>query len=74
MSVEIQTDGGLRAGVPRRLFQSPLKTPSIGLHEYSVTGDGQRFLMKEGSDEATGVIVVVLNWHEELRRLVPTDR
>jgi hypothetical protein len=36
--------------------------------------DGQRFLMiKQGSDQSAAPpqIVVVQNWHEELKRLVP---
>ena len=38
---------------------------------YDIHPDGQRFLMIK--DEATGSeINVVLNWFEELKRLVPT--
>lgn len=40
---------------------------------YNVTSDGQRFLMVKdvGQTSATQINVVV-NWFEELRRLVPT--
>ncbi len=49
-----------------------------GGRNYDVTADGQRFLMlKEASatsDEAApSQINVVLNWFEELKRLVPID-
>jgi serine/threonine-protein kinase len=42
---------------------------------YDIAPDGQRFLMlKEntGSDKAARSLIVVLNWAEELKRLVPT--
>jgi hypothetical protein len=44
---------------------------------YDVAADGQRFLMikeGEGSDQtdAPSSLIVVLNWVEELKRLVPT--
>ena len=44
---------------------------------YDVAPDGRRFLMiKEGSDDTSGpanTIVVVQNWDQELKRLVPVD-
>jgi serine/threonine-protein kinase len=44
---------------------------------YDISPDGQRFLMIKavGADEGTPSpsIVVVQNWHEELKRLVPVD-
>ena len=50
---------------------------------FDVTADGQRFLVttylsfgRDGSEQepATPRIVVILNWFEELKRLVPTGR
>ena len=45
---------------------------------YDVASDGQRFLMLKDVDGANAVrrtqIVVVRNWIEELRRLVPVQR
>jgi serine/threonine-protein kinase len=45
---------------------------------YDVASDGRRFLMIKGPDDATTArdaqIVVVRNWHEELKRLVPVAR
>jgi len=38
--------------------------------QYDVTSDGQRFLMIKQGD-ASARIVVVENWHQELKRLVP---
>ena len=42
---------------------------------YDVSPDGQRFLMLEPVVSQTGAtqINVVLNWFEELKRLVPTN-
>jgi len=41
---------------------------------YDVKGDGQQFLMVKESEEqpAAPQLIVVLNWFEELKRLVPT--
>ena len=52
--------------------------PGLGLlAPYDVTADGQRFLMVQpagGTDSAAPVpIIVVQNWPEELKRLVPTN-
>ena len=43
---------------------------------YDVTSDGERFIvLLRGTAESTGVtqLVMVLDWFDELRRLVPTD-
>ena len=44
-----------------------------GEADYDVSPDGQRFLMirSEGHPPATE-LRLVMNWHEELKRLVPT--
>ena len=39
---------------------------------YDVSPDGARFVMVK-DDSASGRINVVLNWNEELKRLVPTN-
>ncbi len=44
--------------------------------DYDISPDGQRFLMIKEADEEEGQpdqINVVLNWFEELKRLVPTN-
>ena len=44
------------------------------LREYDISPDGQRFLMIQPERQAgLKEIVVVLNWFQELNRLVPTD-
>jgi hypothetical protein len=47
-----------------------------GSHNYDVTGDGRRFIMMgpvpdQTRQNAPPQIVVVQNFHEELKRLVP---
>ncbi len=43
---------------------------------YDVTPDGQRFVMVQAVEQEAGAsqINVVLNWFEELKRLVPTGK
>ena len=67
-----------RPGTPQLLFDGGF-IPGIGrIAPFDVTADGQRFLMVQeaaltGSEAAPVSITVVLNWHEELKRLVPVD-
>jgi len=45
-----------------------------GYPKYDISPDGKRFLMmKEGTAQEQAQINVVLNWFEELKRLVPTN-
>ncbi|MFB3141670.1 MAG: TolB family protein, partial [Acidobacteriota bacterium] len=74
MAVSIQTEPTFRAGRPEVLFEGSYRTTPVpaGLQYYDISPDGQRFLMiKREREEAQ--INVVLNWFEELKRLVPTD-
>jgi len=47
---------------------------SIGACSYKLTPDGQRFLMMKEAGSQPTQIVVILNWAEELKRLVPATR
>ena len=52
-----------------KYFAGPTTTP---LRSYDVSLDGKRFLMiKQDADAAPPTMVVVLNWVEELKRLMP---
>jgi len=77
MAVDIATQPSFVAGKPRMLFEGPyLPTPQTSSN-YDVSADGQRFLMikrSEQSGAAPTQINVVLNWTEELKRLVPTGK
>ena len=64
-------EGRFDAGEPRPLFEVPGFLNFYG-YSYAVAPDGQRFLMLKNVDK-NPQINVVLNWFEELKRLVPTD-
>jgi len=70
-------DQAFNVGRPEVLFQgSYVSTHSApqGYQYYSISPDGRRFLMmKEETAQQGGQINVVLNWFEELKRLVPTN-
>jgi hypothetical protein len=76
MVVDVQTGASLRVGTPRVLFESEeflLETGGVGGNaSYDVSPDGKRFLMLVGTPVPTDVRVV-LNWFEELKRLVPVN-
>ena len=69
MAVEVETEPGFEAQTPRSLFEA-----SFRLGQYDVAPDGQRFLfVVPVGGSAPDQINVVLNWAEELKRLVPTE-
>jgi Tol biopolymer transport system component len=75
MAVPVETDRGFAVGNPKVVFEGEYATP-LGGRSYDVSPDGRRFLtIKEGG--ATGdaapqaQIILVQNWLEELKRLVP---
>ena len=60
------------AGEPRPLFEvSGFLTGRGYSYTYAVAPDGQRFLMLKNVDQDPQ-INIILNWFEELKRLVPT--
>ena len=75
MAVAIETEPELSVGTPRLLFEGRfLEAGPLHLRRsYDVSSDGQRFLMiQREQDLVPTEIVVILNWFEELKRLVPT--
>lgn len=69
---------GFRVGNPTRLFDRPYLISREG-RTYDVSPDGQRFLMTKpvGNPDQTVAptsLIVVQNWHEELKRLVPLGK
>ncbi len=79
MAVPIELSPAFRAGTPEVLF-SGTYFDGIG-DQWDVTRDGNRFLMLKpvaasdaaGQEQALPQIILVQNWFEELRRLVPTN-
>ena len=76
---DVNTSSGFTPGRPRVLFEGDFDAALNGgvRANYDVSPDGQRFLMlKPVGQERTAPtqINVVLNWTEELKRLVPTGK
>ncbi len=74
MLVSIETEPTFRAGRPDVLFEGSYRSTPIplGMQYYDIMPDGQKFLMIK-RDQAPAQINVVLNWFEEIKRLVPTN-
>ena len=76
MRVGVENGASWTASAPTKLFEGPYVIGGSPARFFDVSPDGRRFLMiREGSsgkDAAPPQIVVVRNWHEELKRLVPT--
>ncbi|HEX7795047.1 MAG TPA: hypothetical protein VF456_11880 [Vicinamibacterales bacterium] len=71
MAVDVTLGQTLKAGTPRRLFEKHYETSLALYPNYSVTKDGQRFLMIKRIDqqeESPTQINVAINWFDELRR------
>jgi Tol biopolymer transport system component len=69
---------GEDVGAPEILFEKPFhrtRSDVVGAPNYDVTADGKGFIMLAFDDEAAPAqIDVVLNWLEELKRLVPAEK
>jgi hypothetical protein len=77
MAVDIATQSGFVAGKPRMLFEGRYQRTPATSPDYDVSADGQRFLMLKSDEQdasAPTQINVVLNWFEELKRRVPTEK
>jgi Tol biopolymer transport system component len=76
MRVAVEGEMTFRADTPARLFQGFAPSAGSLYRTYDVSPDGQRFLMiKEGTPGDGGAapsLILVRNWVEELKRLVPT--
>ena len=75
--VAVDTEPVFNPGNPEVLFEAPYRTDAPGRNRpWDVAADGRFLMIKEsGSGQEAGVpsqINVVLNWTEELKRLVPT--
>ncbi len=80
MVVAVSTEPTLRVSRADVLFEGrDAQGPGVSLN-YDVSADGQRFLMiseeQDGDAEAAptnATLILVENWFEELKRLVPVD-
>ena len=72
MAIDITTEPELEAGNPRLLFEG--RFVAFGsLANFDVTRDGRRFVMIQEGPAVRSQFNVVLNWFEELKRLVPAE-
>jgi len=70
MAVAVSTNGELSLGKPRHLFERHFLGP------FDVTRNGQRFVMVTPNESPAAPptqLNLVLNWGEELNRLVPRE-
>jgi serine/threonine-protein kinase len=79
MSVAVTPGASWSAGVARMIFERPYYFRGGGSPTFDVSADGSRFLMIKHADPGDSgasapTIVIVQNWTEELKRLVPTMR
>jgi len=70
MAVEVKADSTFEASAPKQLFQARFPTASAPFgRTYTVTSDGQRFLVTRLMEEDRAIpITVVLNWAAELKK------
>jgi serine/threonine-protein kinase len=74
MVVTVEIDAKLSVSAPEKLFSGRYESGSLAAH-YDITPDGKRFIMikpEEGLEPTR--INVVVNWDEELKRLVPPGK
>jgi len=73
MAVQTETEGTLVLAQPQLLFESDSYLTQDST--YDVSADGERFVMIDQSESARPPteLVLVQNWAEELKRLVPTN-
>jgi len=75
--VDTRTEGDFWASKPRLLFTNPNYFLGEPLRGFDVSIDGKRFLMVQTEEEKQRPIsemVLIQNWFEELRRIVPSGK
>lgn len=73
MSVPVETGSTFSSGIASRLVDFSQSAIDLGRF-YDLSPDGKRFLIAKGDGEQGGAqIRVILNWTEELKRLVPVN-
>ena len=75
--VDVRTDGGFSASKPRLLFKAQGYVGGGVIRAWDLSPDGKRFLMvknEERKPQPVTEMILVQNWFEELKRLVPTGK
>jgi serine/threonine-protein kinase len=70
IAVDVSTSPDLTLSEPHVLFEQRYAFGGLTIPNYDVSPDGQQFIMIK-DDSASGRVNIVLNWTEELKRLVP---
>ena len=75
-AVPVQSGTTLVAGRPQVLFESAALAVGGGSRPYDIAPDGRFLIIRSGQADAGGGpasnLILVQNWFEELKRLVPT--
>jgi serine/threonine-protein kinase len=75
--VAVQSGTTFGAGRPQVLFESGMLRQTAGTRPYDIAPDGRFVIIYSGQTEAAGDtasgMILVQNWFEELKRLVPTN-
>ena len=68
-------DGTIETGRPTPLFETSMLSASgyVGMDTYDISSDADRFVTIQAEGATERSIEIVLNWFEELTRLVPTN-
>jgi serine/threonine-protein kinase len=75
LSVPIKSGAALTAGRPQVLFEFPIFVGG-GARPYDIAPDGRFIIIRNAQEDANGPapsLILVQNWFEELKRLVPTN-
>jgi len=75
MVVPIDTRSPVTVGTPHVVFERQYYRTLPGTRTHSIAADGSRLLMIKTNDTTTRAdqLHVVLNWYDELRRLLPAS-
>jgi Tol biopolymer transport system component len=71
-AVDVSAESAIAVGKAHLLFEGPYSLSQIGSPNYDVSRDGRRFLMLKPEAAAPPPVNIVMNWFDELKRLVPT--
>ena len=76
LTVSIESEPAIRVGKPRLLFKGNFDNGVYWGRNFDIAPDGQRFLMilVKGTQSAPTQFNIILNWFEELKRLVPSGK
>jgi hypothetical protein len=72
MAVSIEFGPTFAAGEPQVLFKGRYDS-QLFLRDYDVAADGRFLMLKTPEEHVARQVNIILNWFEELERLVPTD-